>query len=251
MSTGYFLLSRAIFESPIWRCSPDSGKMFVYLIGNARYSQKPKRYPGFEVKRGELLTSLKEIAEGNEWIENGCPKRWSRTKVSRILAKLVDEKYIELPSDTYGTHVRVCNYDHYQNPDNYKSDSDETAAEQRRNSGGHNSKKDKQGESKEKKTTIAPELAALFDSARQAYPGTKRGLDTELANFRKQHADWRDILPRLLPAINQQAIVKQRLTAAGEFCPVWKNLSTWINQRCWEEETAMPEPQQQQQMDWN
>ena len=102
-----------------------------------------------------------------------------------------------------------------------------------------------------KKTTVSPELAALFDSARQAYPGTKRGLDTELANFRKQHADWRDILPRLLPAINQQTLVKQRLTAAGEFCPVWKNLSTLINQRCWEEETAMPEPQQQQQMDWN
>ena len=76
----------------------------------------------------------------------------------------------------------------------------------------------------------------LFEQARKAYAGTKRGLDTELNEFRKKHDDWREVLAFLLPAIKAQ--IKWRETAsAGEFRPSWKHFKTWLSQRDWELET--------------
>ena len=52
--------------------------------------------------------------------------------MSRMLTKLVEHNYIEILADTYGTHIKVCNYDIYQSVDTYKTDSCGTAAEQLR-----------------------------------------------------------------------------------------------------------------------
>ena len=68
-----------------------------------------------------------------------------------------------------------------------------------------------------------------FEKARKLYPSTKRGLDTEFANFTKKHKDWREVLPLLLPAIENQI----KCSRPDKW---WKHFQTWINQRCWEEE---------------
>lgn len=74
----------------------------------------------------------------------------------------------------------------------------------------------------------------IFDNFRKIYLGTKRGNETEFNNFKK-HKDWESVLPTLTDLLNSQiknrALKKQR----GEFVPEWKNLQTWINNRCWEE----------------
>lgn len=76
-----------------------------------------------------------------------------------------------------------------------------------------------------------------FEQVRQLYPGTTRGLPTELDNF-KRHKDWRDVLPLLAPAIEAQ--IKWRKTAKnGEFREAWKHFRTWINQRWWEMEVKV------------
>jgi hypothetical protein len=126
----YFMLSRSIFDSAIWRHDPIVLKIFIYLLGQARHNRKPHKYPTFEIKRGELVTSLSQIAEDNEYILNGALKKISRQKAMRALDKLENEGYIKRISDTYGTHVSICNYDFYQNSDNYKTDSDGTQVEQ-------------------------------------------------------------------------------------------------------------------------
>jgi hypothetical protein len=74
----------------------------------------------------------------------------------------------------------------------------------------------------------------LFESFRKLYPGTKRGNDTELNTFKK-HKDWLKILPTLLGAVQAQISKREEDRKAGKFVPEWKNLKTWINQRCWEE----------------
>ncbi len=81
---------------------------------------------------------------------------------------------------------------------------------------------------------------AVFEEARKLYPGSKRGLQTEFANFK-----WRckhpvsggvpmfvvsAVLPILKPAIEQQIIWRRK---DGRY---WKNFQTWINNHCWEEE---------------
>ena len=74
-----------------------------------------------------------------------------------------------------------------------------------------------------------------FDKARKTYPGTKRGLNTEFANFQKKHKDWREVLPDLLPAIGLIQHDRDEKLVRKEFVPAWANFSTWINNRRWEE----------------
>ena len=123
---GCFLLARQIFESAIWRDDPHVLKLFIYLMGQARHNTKPKKYPSFEIKRGELVTSLAKIAEENEYSQNGTIKTWARMKISRMLDLLEKQGYIKKLCDTYGTHISICNYNTYQDINNYKCDTSGT-----------------------------------------------------------------------------------------------------------------------------
>jgi hypothetical protein len=76
----------------------------------------------------------------------------------------------------------------------------------------------------------------IFENFRKSYPGTKKGTETEFLNFKKKHKDWKEVLPELLPLLKCQINERTVLKSAGQFVPEWKHLSTWINQRCWEEE---------------
>ncbi len=76
---------------------------------------------------------------------------------------------------------------------------------------------------------------AIFDIFRKLYPGKKRGLDPEFENFKKKYKNWRDILPLLKPAAENQIALRAKIKD-GEWQPSWKNLQTWINNQCWTEE---------------
>ncbi len=76
---------------------------------------------------------------------------------------------------------------------------------------------------------------AEFETARQAYPGTKRGCETELKYFRKTHKDWRQVISLLLPAIEKQKSYWQKEGTQTRFMPHFK---TWIYNRHWELELA-------------
>jgi len=78
----------------------------------------------------------------------------------------------------------------------------------------------------------------IFDSFRKKYPGTKRGNLTEFTDFNKNKS-WRDILPILEIKLDQQILDRKQKELAKKFVPGWKNLKTWIHQKCWEEETAL------------
>lgn len=86
------------------------------------------------------------------------------------------------------------------------------------------------------------ELEKLFDEFRKAYPTQKRGLQTEFANFKKKHKDWKEVLPLLLPAIQAEIAWHEEKQRKKEFCPQYKNFQTWINQRCWEQEFVLEDP---------
>lgn len=76
----------------------------------------------------------------------------------------------------------------------------------------------------------------IFEEFRKIYKGSKRGLKTELENFKKKHKDWREVLPNLKTLYEQQLAIKEDARNRGCFVPQEKNLSTYLNQRCWEEE---------------
>lgn len=82
----------------------------------------------------------------------------------------------------------------------------------------------------------------IFSSFLKKYPGTKRTLETEFVNFQKKTKDWKDVLPLLENAIENQKKSREYLKRLGKFVPEWKHLSTWINNRCWEEEGELVKP---------
>jgi len=129
---GYVLYARAILESRLWMCGPDTLRVATWLLLQARSSRKPKKFPGFDQQRGDVVTSYGSIAEGTEWFENRKPRQYSRQKVSRIIKQLIEIGFCKTISDTYGTHLSICKYDTYQNPSNYKSDNSGTTVEQHR-----------------------------------------------------------------------------------------------------------------------
>jgi hypothetical protein len=77
-------------------------------------------------------------------------------------------------------------------------------------------------------------ISVIFDKFRVEYPGTKRGLKTEFENFIKKNKP--EVVELLLPALKKEIAHKNTLIQLKQFVPEWKNLSSWINQRCWEQE---------------
>lgn len=75
----------------------------------------------------------------------------------------------------------------------------------------------------------------VFDEFRKLFQGTKRGNQTEFDNFKKKHKDWKTVLPVLKESILNQIKIRETKIKNNQFVPEWKNLQTWINQRCWEE----------------
>ena len=73
-----------------------------------------------------------------------------------------------------------------------------------------------------------------FENFRSAYPGTKRGFETEFENFKKKHKDWTLILPNLLPSLKKQIEARAKIKTSGGFVPEWQHLQTYINQSSWE-----------------
>jgi len=90
-------------------------------------------------------------------------------------------------------------------------------------------KKKKEKKEKEKEKDI-------FENFRKKYPGSKRGLDTEFEDFKRKHVDWREVVLILEKALDNQIVYRRYCEERGDFVPCWKNLKTWLNQRCWEEE---------------
>jgi len=78
------------------------------------------------------------------------------------------------------------------------------------------------------------EIKDKFEIFRKQYPSTKGGPDVEFKNFQKK-CKIEDI-ELFIPALNKEKIHKKKLKELKMFCPEWKNLSTWINQKCWLQE---------------
>ena len=99
-------------------------------------------------------------------------------------------------------------------------------------------KEEEEDKDKEKKDQ---ESLVVFDVFRKAYPGTKNGNEVEFSNFKKKNKNWKEVLPELKALldciINQRSLKK----SSGGFVAEWKNLSTWINQKCWTEEVGKAE----------
>lgn len=91
------------------------------------------------------------------------------------------------------------------------------------------------------------EIKEKFEIFRKQYPGTKGGFEIEYKNFIKK-CKIEDI-PLLLPAIEIEKKYKEFSKRTKGFCAEWKNLSTWINQKCWLQEFPEMKEESKKQTD--
>ena len=85
--------------------------------------------------------------------------------------------------------------------------------------------------------TARAEVEELFEDFRKRYPGRKLGLKAEFDNFLRKAGNQSEIIARgLITALEYETNHREKIRIAGAFLPEWKNLKTWVNNRCWEQE---------------
>ncbi len=128
MAYGWISIHRKIQQSDIWLDKEpfDKRSAWIDLIMMANHEDKQILFNGkfIEVKRGEKITSLKQLSE--RW-------RWSTGKVKRFLNLLESGSMIELKTKRRYTSYKVVNYNVYQNEDIDKRNEVETKTKRRRN----------------------------------------------------------------------------------------------------------------------
>lgn len=128
MAYGWISIHRKIQQSDIWLDKEpfDKRSAWIDLIMMANHEDKQILFNGkfIEVKRGEKITSLKQLSD--RW-------RWSTGKVKRFLNLLESGSMIELKTKRRYTSYKVVNYNVYQNEDIDKRNENKTKTKRKRN----------------------------------------------------------------------------------------------------------------------
>lgn len=125
MAYGWISIHRKIQDNLIWEDKPFSrGQAWIDLLLLANHEDRQVLFNGnaIQVKRGEKITSLRQLSD--RW-------GWSITKVKKFLNLLSDEKMISYKSDSKKTVYSIVNYEVYQDSENTKSNTEITLKENR------------------------------------------------------------------------------------------------------------------------
>ena len=76
---------------------------------------------GRKFKRGQMFTSIGKIREELAWYVGFRKHQYTDNQIRTALNNLVTHEMIDTAKTTRGLHITVCNYDTYQNPDNYEA----------------------------------------------------------------------------------------------------------------------------------
>lgn len=237
----YLILHRQILH---WEWHDDAYmvSLFIHLLCMANYLPNYK-YRGQVQRVGELQTSIPQLSALTGISQN--------TIISK-LRKLQNSGEIIVNPTKKGTNIYIRNYAKYQG---IECDTTATIAEQvadnqlnnninNINNINNNTNTHKQESEAQNCTVLQPtkpqyttsQLMQLFDQFRKAYKGTKRGLQVEFDNFKNKNANWREIVPVLMQALEREIAWREQMQQAHQFVPQWAHMQTWINQKRWETE---------------
>lgn len=132
---GWVKLHRKLLEWE-WYGDAHMVHLLVHLLLTATHEDR--KYKGLTIKRGQLVTTIKELAEALGASETSTRRRMKRLKSGGFLTIKVAHNI---------TTITICNYDSYQMN---KKESGGRMAEERRKSGGrtteaHNNRNNKKG----------------------------------------------------------------------------------------------------------
>ncbi len=114
---GYILQPRQFYKSMAAKFPPHVREIWFYLLQKANY------FPdgNMKISRGECLITYKQIQEDLSWFV-GYRKETYKKHHCEIAMKLLRKHHmITTAKTTRGIRVTICNYNYYQNADNYES----------------------------------------------------------------------------------------------------------------------------------
>ena len=119
---GYILQPRIIDESKTSRFPPHVREIWLYLLRRANHEDRVVH--GTLIKRGQLKTSYKDIMEDLSWYVGFRKESYKKHHCETAMKLLTREQMITTSKTTRGMIVTICNYDYYQTPGNYETDSE-------------------------------------------------------------------------------------------------------------------------------
>ena len=109
---GYVLLSRKLLDNPIFK---DREALQLFLYGLLRANHKPNRIifnrQEMAVERGQFITGIYELSRATGQTPKQIRNRLTLLENTGIWARKRASKF---------SIITICNYDYYQNPENYK-----------------------------------------------------------------------------------------------------------------------------------
>lgn len=197
-----------------WYTDPNTFRLFIHLLLNANF--KSNRWMGKEILPGQLVTGRKRLS---------IDLKLSEREIRTSLTKLKTTNEITIKTTNKFSIITICKWDNYQT---------ENITERPTKRPTNSPTSDQQTTTLEEGKEYKNNISVIFDNFRKQYPGTKRGLKTELDVFQKKNNP--ETIHLLMPALEKEKSHKSTLKSFGQFVPEWKNLATWINQKCWEQE---------------
>ena len=180
------------------------------------------------IKRGERLTSIRQICRWVGWYERGIFKEPNPRTIVRIIDYLEQNLMLTIyrnKGNRTETHYSVCNYSLFQASDDNESNGKVTPAQQ----SVHTNKKDKEGKE---------DITARFEAFYAAYP-KHRGRDDAEKAFHKLKPN-EALISVMMLKLEEFKQSPEWLKDSGKFIPY---PATWLNKKRWEDElTADKKP---------
>nr|AKH47475.1 regulatory protein [uncultured marine virus] len=246
MDAGWIKLHRQILDNPVITKDSDHFTLWIYLLLKATHRPREILFDKQRIKLspGQFQTGRKVMQKET---------KINSSKIERILKKLKTEHQIEQQTCSTSRIITILNWDTYQNSEQgieQRVNSERTTSEHRQEvkelNNLNNHSKNTLKSSDNSNPPTGQKLSAQkqkdlilkdqFNQARLKFPGTKRGLDVEFDYLKKTHKKtWREIIPELLPAINNRIEVAQMKGYNQEFFAEWAHFKTYIFNSKWTE----------------
>ncbi len=212
-----------------WFNVSEMAHLFIYLLLNANHEDGS--WNGISAKRGQLITGRKSLSRGT---------KISEQKIRTCLKRLEKTQELTIKSTKQYSIITICNYDNYQQKESdiNQQNNQQLTIDQPT----INHKQECKELKNEKNNTHVCEI--FFKDFFEAYPGPKKSIKTEFENFIAQYEPT--VAMNFLPALEREKKYKTALKNQNKLVPQWKNMSSWIDRKCWEQEfpdTEIEDPQ--------
>lgn len=244
---GCILLARRIQEGWISGAPPHVREIWLWILLNSNWKDHG------DIKRGEVLTTYNQILDDLSWYVGFRKERYSKWNCETAMKLLMKHDMITTRRTTRGMIITVCNYDHYQDMDNYENHNGGSMRTTREpHEIRHDKERRKKGIKKDKNIPRSGEPDQVYNEVDFYLTKKKRKLKGKpLSDFNRfwetfnykngksEAADsWMDvyrssIIDDILAGAKREADRRPDIVAAGN-TPKWAQ--GWLSGRRWEDE---------------